>query len=364
MTTRVLALSWYHSDGASSRVRMMQYAPPLAKLGIKLDVEPLLPADYVQSLYGTGRRSVASVAAACVGRIWTLLTQRSADIIWVQREVAPFAPYLLERGLLAGRKVVVDFDDAHHLYYKRSSSRVVRSLWGNKIERLMAMADAVTVGSPAMADVARLAGARAIQVVPSAVDVARYRAELDLRPLPKRFTVGWIGSPMTAEESLPMVRGPLKRFLAETGAECFLIGVKPDQFQDVPAVRMDWTEAGEIGALSKISVGLCPLPDTEWHRGKSGYKIIQYMAAGRPTLASPVGIAAELVQPGNTGFHCRSESDWYERLMDLYRAPDAVAAFGARAQAIASEKFDIPVAASELGRIFTACHRVGPRVGS
>ena len=64
MTTRVLALSWYHSDGASSRVRMMQYAPPLAKLGIKLDVEPLLPADYVQSLYGTGRRSVASVAAA------------------------------------------------------------------------------------------------------------------------------------------------------------------------------------------------------------------------------------------------------------------------------------------------------------
>lgn len=345
----MLALAWYGRDGASSRVRMMQYAPHLAELGIDLAVHSLLPEDYVGHLYQTGRRPVGAVAAACLRRIGAMLSHRRVDMVWVQREAVPFLPFMFERGLYLGRPIVVDYDDAHHLFYKRFGNPIVRLGLENKLERLMAMADAVTVGSPGMAGVAKQSGATRVHVVPSAVDVTQYTASAGFS---ESFTAGWIGSPMTADESLPLVTTPLRRLLAETGAKCRLIGVRADQFPDVDAERVPWSEAGEQDGIAGMTVGLCPLPDTDWHRGKSGYKIIQYMAAGKPTLASPVGIAADLVRDGETGFLCRTADDWYARLVQLQRNPKMCETFGARAAEIARQRFDIKVVAAQLSKIF------------
>ena len=116
---------------------------------------------------------------------------------------------------------------------------------------------------------------------------------------------------------------------------------------------MPWSEAAEPSFLAGLSAGLCPLDDSPWTRGKSGYKIIQYMAAGRTTLTSPVGIAADLVEPAVTGFHCRSEDDWYAALTALYRDPALCLRQGQAARAVAQSRYDIAVAADALFDVLT-----------
>jgi glycosyltransferase involved in cell wall biosynthesis len=275
---------------------------------------------------------------------------RSADIVWLQQELFPFLPFALEATLLAGRKLVIDFDDAQHLYYKDSTLR--RLLGGNKIERLMRRADAVVVGSPAMAEVARSAGAKSVRLVYSAVDT---KAFPPIRVKPERFTVGWIGTPMTANQSLHLIREPLARFLSERQARAVFIGMDKSQFPDLPGDRIAWSEAAEREALPQLSVGLCPLDDSPWTRGKSGYKIIQYMAAGKPALASPVGIAADLVEHDQTGFHCRTPDDWYQRLHQLHANETLLKALGDTARARAESRYDSSIAAADLAAIFEDC---------
>ena len=350
---RVLALTRYARKGASSRVRFLQYVPHLERLGDRVTVQSLLPAAYLDRLYAGGDRQLGVVAKACAERLAALLRHRDADVIWLQREIFPYAPFFAESLLASGRKLVIDFDDAHHLYYKAIKAGWAQSLYGDKIERLMRRADTVTVGNRTLADYARAVGARNVQLIPSAVDTTRFTTA----PAAEPFTVGWIGTPMTADEAMPLVQAPLTRFLTETGARCVLVGVRPDQFPEIPAERVPWREDSEDALLTGMSVGLCPLADTEWNRGKSGYKIIQYMSAGRPSLVSPIGIAADLIADGLTGFHCRTPHDWYQGLMKLYRDADLRNACGARAQDIAATTYDTAIAAEQIHTIFSAVCR-------
>lgn len=352
MTASILALTRYDRVGASSRVRFLQYVPHLERMGMQVAVQPLLPREYLTRLYADGSRSPTTVAAAFINRLWKLLGRNSSDIIWLQREVLPFLPFGLEKVLLAHKRIVIDFDDAHHLYYKNSRSRIVRALCQDKTESLMRHAQAVVVGNKTLASFAESAGVNNLYEVPSAVDVARYKAA---RSKDTKFTVGWIGTPVTAQQSLPMICGPLKKFLSETESRCVLMGAGDTDLQGVEAKRLSWSESGEAEFFSEITVGLCPLEDSEWNRGKSGYKIIQYMAAGKPSLVSPVGIACDLVTDGQVGFQCRTEQEWYDRLMQLYEGHTLTQELGVRAQEEALEKYDTTVAAAKLHQIFQDC---------
>ncbi len=346
MPKTILALTRYDRLGASSRVRVLQYIPALEKAGFKVTVQPLFSDQDLRQLYAHGRRPAGNLLGALKARLAAILGSQKHDIVWLQQEVFPFLPFGLEAALLAGRKVVIDFDDAQHLYYKETMTR--RLFHGNKIERLMARADAVVVGSPVMAEVARSAGARNVRLVYSAVDTTAFPAPAK----PIHFTVGWIGTPMTADQSLHLVRESLARFLSETQAQALFIGMGEKQFPDLPGERIAWSEAAEREALPRLSVGLCPLDDSPWTRGKSGYKIIQYMAAGKPTLTSPVGIAADLVEDGVTGFHCRTADDWYRRLRQLHEDGNLLKAQGDSARARAESRYDSAIAAQELPAIF------------
>ena len=146
----------------------------------------------------------------------------------------------------------------------------------------------------------------------------------------------------------------MRAFLAETGSKAVFLGMAQDQFPDLPGRRIPWSEAAETPFLAEISAGLCPLADSPWTRGKSGYKIIQYMSAGRPTLASPVGIAADLVEP-TTGFHCRTEDEWHKALRALYEDPGRCTAMGKAARERAENRYDTQLAAAQLHGILSAC---------
>lgn len=351
MTIRALALTRYDRLGASSRVRVLQYIPHLADMGVQTTVAPLLSDADLSRLYKDGRRSFPSLISSFTRRLRAILTHRPIDIIWLQQEIFPFLPFFAEVLLLAGKKVIVDYDDANHLYYEGLRSVVGRAVYGEKIKKIMRRADAVVVGNPVMETYARSAGARHVHLVHSAVDTRTFGPTAPLGP----FTVGWIGTPMTAAQSFPLIQEPLRRFLNETQAPAHYIGMEANQFPDLPGRRMPWREDDEAKVLAHLSLGLCPLDDTPWTRGKSGYKLIQYMAAGRAALTSPVGIAADIVEDGLTGFHCATPEHWYQRLMDLYRDPQLLARQGQRGREIAVERYDVRVAAQQLYEVFSRC---------
>jgi len=346
MSRTILALTRYNRLGASSRVRVLQYLSHLEREGLAIDVQPLFDDADLKRLYKDGRRPLGRLCTALMQRLRALWN--SADVVWLQQEIFPFLPFTVERTLLKGRKLVIDFDDAQHLYYAR------HRLFRDKIAHLMRRADVVVVGNPMMGDYARAAGASRVELVYSAVDTASY-PQTPAPPHP--FTVGWIGTPMTAAQSLHLIREPLARFLSESGAHAIFIGMEKNQFPELAGERIAWSEEAERAALPRLSVGLCPLEDNAWTRGKSGYKIIQYMAAGKPALTSPVGIAAQIVEDGRTGFHCLTPDDWYRRLHQLSAHSELTAALGAHGRLTAESKYDTRLAAAKLRGIFEDCLR-------
>jgi glycosyltransferase involved in cell wall biosynthesis len=130
-------------------------------------------------------------------------------------------------------------------------------------------------------------------------------------------TVGWIGSPST-QEYLRHIGPALARFCAETGGRVQAIGVEERfQLEGVPLEAVPWSKETELAALQALDVGIMPLADSPWERGKCGFKLIQYMACGLPVVASPVGANREIVIDGETGALAATQDEWVSALKSL-----------------------------------------------
>ena len=353
---KILALTRYGRLGASSRLRTFQYRGPLAGLGIELDIRPLFGDDYVNAIYGdAGRARVAFVAVA--RRLKRLLSSADHDALWVEKEALPWLPAFLELALLPSRMpLILDYDDAVFHRYDMHRSRMVRALLGAKLDRLMARADLVVAGNDYLAARARQAGARQVEIVPTVVDLDRY----PVRPGAgsDRLTVGWIGSPGTASY-LDVVK-PVLRGLSETmPLKAIAIGARADQLAGSPFETAGWSEESEVDVLRTIDIGIMPLQDTPWERGKCGYKLIQYMALGLPVVASPVGVNVRIVRSGVNGFLATTADDWHAALARLAGDAALRAAFGGAGRSDVEKGYALSVQAPRLAAMIAAA--VGAR---
>lgn len=316
---RVLLLSRYGHKGASSRMRHDQFLPRLAADGIAVAPAPFFPDAYLEALYAGHRWPLPKVAGCYARRIAALLDARRHDLLWIEKETLPWLPFAVERLLLAAAPpYVLDFDDAWFHHYDLHRRPLVRRLLGNKLDRLMRGAALVTAGNGYLAERAERAGARRVAVLPTVVDLDRYPALPAATP-PRQggpLRVGWIGSPTTARY-LDLLAEPLARLTAERLIRLVLIGAGESALPGIDAERIPWTEAGETLALTGIDAGLMPLADSPWERGKCGYKLIQYMACAKPTVASPVGVNPAIVENGVTGLLAAGPADWEAALRTL-----------------------------------------------
>src|SRR3954454_6184265 len=184
----VLLLTRYERLGASSRIRFLQYLPGLEREGFAFDVQPLLDNDYVRSLYGGPKVGAGKLLAAYWRRFGALRRRLKHDVIWLEKEALPWLPTWMEIARLQGMPYVVDYDDAwFHRYENHWSS----PLLGHKIDAVMRVAHTVVAGNDFLARRARQAGARQVEIVPSAIDLDRYR-NLAIRPPGGAMNVGWI----------------------------------------------------------------------------------------------------------------------------------------------------------------------------
>lgn len=328
MTIRVLMLTKYARAGASSRVRMMDWIAPLEPHGFAFDVRPLLSDVYVRRLYDGGRTDWADIARGYARRLADAAAMRRFDLVWVEKELLPYVPWL-ERLLLAAarRPLVIDIDDAVFHYYDRSRHAAVRALLGRKIDHVFARSALVLAGNSYLAARAVAAGARRVEILPTVVEAARYTS----RPWPEvnagPMRIGWIGSPAT-QAYLGLIAGPLTDVRAATGATLTLIGARPEAAAALDAQVLAWSVESEVRDLQTFDVGIMPLPDEPFERGKCGFKLVQYMACGLPTVASPVGVNVDIVEHGLTGFLADTAEEWRAALLRLAGDPALRATMG------------------------------------
>jgi len=345
---RVLLLSRYGRLGASSRVRSYQYLPYLRDAGLDVTPAPLLGDHYIERLYDGGHQNAARIVAAYFLRLWQLATCARFDLLWIESELLPWMPAWLE-GLLArlGVPYVVDYDDAVFHRYDLHSHGWVRGVLGGKIDRVMRQARLVMVGSDYLGDRARRAGAIRVEYLPTVVDVTRYRVPSN--GVGSGYNIGWIGSPLTAS-SLSVVQRALAELCANGNGRVTLVGAGQFTLDSVPIDLRPWSEATEVAELQRFDVGIMPLPDGPWERGKCGYKVIQYMACGRPVVASPVGANLRIVAHGRDGLLATTPTDWVAALRTLQDAALRTR-MGAAGRAKVEREYCVQVTAPRLAAL-------------
>ncbi len=240
------------------------------------------------------------------------------------------------------RHRIFDFDDAIYVRKpRRLGEPADDSRWRRmKFDATCRSVDAVAAGNAVLAAEARRA-ARAVEILPTAIDVAAYQqaaAGSGGGPV-----IAWIGSPENLVY-VEMIRPAIARLAARNpGMRLRIICSSFPDWPEVPIERILWSAAGEAAALASAHIGIMPLTDDVWARGKCAFKLLQYMAAALPCVASPVGANSEAVIDAVTGFHAESLGDWEERLQALIDAPAVRARFGAAGFAHVQNRFALSV---------------------
>jgi glycosyltransferase involved in cell wall biosynthesis len=316
----ILLLTRYDRRGASSRLRLLQFIPFLERAEFNVRVDCLFDASYLDALYAE-QRNPGAILGSYRHRISTLKNATQVDLIWLEKEALPWLPASIERRLLpAGVPVVSDFDDAVFHRYDGHPNALVRGALGSKIAHVMEGSSLVLAGNDYLGDYAVKAGAKAVEIVPTVVDADAY----DGRPKPagECATVGWIGTPGTWRECVAPFLPDILEALRPLPAKVLAVGAGEHASADPLVSVRDWSEAREASDIRDMDIGIMPLPDTPWMRGKCGYKLIQYMACGLPVVASPVGVNAEVVEHGVNGFLASSADEWKDALQTLVKDPE------------------------------------------
>jgi glycosyltransferase involved in cell wall biosynthesis len=249
-----------------------------------------------------------------------------------------------------GIPCVVDYDDAVFHRYDMHDNRLIRTLLGKRIDAVMRQATTVVVGNDYLAERARHAGASRIEYLPSVVDTKRYSIR---EKTGDTFRTGWIGSPITAPY-LGLIRDALEEATKQFGARLVLIGSgDQDPLPGVAKEVLPWSEDSEVANVQSFDVGIMPLPDGPFERGKCGYKLLQYMACGLPVIASPVGVNSRIVEQGKTGFLASSTVEWLQALVMLSQNATMRSDLGKAGRKKAEQEYSLQITAPRLFKILT-----------
>ena len=294
-------------------------------------------AAFQPSLAGAGHRLELS---ALPRHPWGKLTlgrlQRDADAIILQRKLlSPIEVALLR---LRARRLLFDIDDAVWLRDSYSGKGFASAKRMSRFRTAVRAADIVVAGNSFLAESATEAGARATEIIPTCVDVDRYPLAKHDRP---QADLVWIGSSST-------LRGleAVSEMLEEIGTRVPGVRLKLicDRFlnlNQLPVIACPWDGATEAADIAAAEIGISWIPDDPWSRGKCGLKVLQYMAAGLPVVANPVGVQVEMVRPGETGFLATTTAEWVEAIATLAGNPALRRKMGAAGRRQVEERYSV-----------------------
>jgi glycosyltransferase involved in cell wall biosynthesis len=337
------------------RYRIEQWAPAMRTAGVDVRLSAFLDPAAMDILYAPGHY-LAKVRATLDGyakRLGESSDPRSCGAAFIYREAALLGPAWVERRIARRLPIVFDFDDAIYLFASSGRNPITKLLRRpEKTAEICALAAHVTAGNEHLAEYARRY-CSAVTVVPSTIDTDEYA--IVPRPPNVRPIVGWTGS-LTSLPYLEMVRPALERLRKVVDFDLRVVShldasMPHPIFSGITTEFRPWRAETEADDLRPMDVGLMPLPDDDWARGKCGMKALQYMGLAIPPVVSPVGVNATIVRDGVNGFHARSEQEWIDKLAVLLRDPDLRARMGARARQTVEEGYSARVQAPRLAAI-------------
>jgi glycosyltransferase involved in cell wall biosynthesis len=321
---RVVYFTKYTRNGASSRLRSYQYFKSLANYGFDCKYLPLHSDKYLDLLYRKKFRLLEAGLSYFI-RLLNIFTLNRKDIIVIEKELFPYVPAVFEFFLRRlGFHFIVDFDDAIHHNYDKHTNGFISLLLKNKIPNVMKYASHVIVGNSYLMDFANINNILHVTQIPTVIDETKY---CRVNRFAEAITIGWIGTPYTSiylNRLLPIFSNLYKKY----GVKVLLIGASPKDFELEFIDCVSWSEDTEVADIQKIDIGIMPLKDGFFERGKCGYKLIQYMACGIPVIASPVGENCFIVDHGENGFLADSLDDWESLLEELVINPKLRKDFG------------------------------------
>jgi glycosyltransferase involved in cell wall biosynthesis len=358
---RVLAVvPAVHDRSPGQRYRIEQWEPFLAGAGVDVEYVPFESARLHDLLYAPGNAGAKAleVAAALCRRILHVVRARRCDAVFVYREAALLGPAFFERLLaMTGTPIVYDFDDAIFVpYVSPTNPGMGRLKSPGKTASICRLAACVTVGNQYLAEYARRWNGR-VEVVPTTIDLSRYTLAA---PAPHpRPVIGWTGTHSTYQH-LDRLQPALAELAADHDFVLRVIGPADYRMEGVDVENRRWNSESEVDDLRGIDIGVMPLPDDPWSRGKCGAKALQYMGLAIPAVCSPVGVNVEIVAHGVNGLLAAGDDEWVAGLAGLLDSEADRRRLGLAGRATVDERFSAQVHGPRMAAILRSVAGVGP----
>lgn len=350
---KVLFLPLYSIQWASSRYRAYRYAERLQLTGIKSRVLPppqprlLSRVFYLLKLFASLPR---------------------VDVVFIQKKLFP-AP-LLSLIRLFNRRIVFDFDDA--LFARPSSVEPTafrQDAIRKRLEATLRGASHVVAGNDYLKAYALRHNPR-VAVIPTPVESIAPAQTQPRHGIPGRVSLGWTGR----SENLIYLRDLAPVFLEVRALAGHPVALKvicdaPFSQEEIAVINVPWRLESELEALRSIDIGLMPLYDDDWSRGKCGFKLLLFMSLGIPVVASAVGINRQIIQDGVNGYLASSDQEWAEKLLMLIEDPERRRRIGESGRKTVEQRYSYQATIPELLRVFSevmgrASTLVAPRRGT
>ena len=304
---------------------------------------------YLDTLRDNGIRcEVARYPSGSLAR-WKLLRHsRNFDAVFLHKKrLNPLDAFCLRRN---GRKVIYDFDDAV-MYNDKNPDRASRKRW-KSFQRTVGPAHMVIAGNSYLAEHARKFNQN-VKILPTGLDTNGYRDEGETTGDGK-IRIVWIGSSSTLK-----YLAEIRPVLEEIGSrfDNIVLRIICDEFFDLQNMEVEkcrWSLESQAMDMATGDIGLAPLPDNRFTRGKCGFKILQYAAAGLPVVASPVGVNCEYIEDRNNGFLAGDSADWIEKISLLLKEPQLRKKMGNAGRAMV-QRFDWRPIGEQLCKLVAEC---------
>jgi glycosyltransferase involved in cell wall biosynthesis len=341
---RILIIASHRTGRApGQRFRFEQYLDHLSKNGFECELSHIISEQDDKVLYKSGHYFQKAVIAfrSFLKRWKDVRRARQYDIIFIFREAFMIGSTYFERKFKrSGAKIVFDFDDA--IWMLDTSNANKRFEWlkdANKTARIIALSDMVFAGNAYLAGYARRFNDN-VKIVPTTIDTDEYvRMQV---PKDDSICIGWSGSITTIkhfEYAVPFLRRIKQKYGDKVKIK--VIGDGGYVNDELGIKGLAWNRQDEIMELSLFDIGIMPLPDDEWAKGKCGLKGLQYMALEVPTIMSPVGVNSDIIDDGANGFLATAEDEWVEKLTRLIESKELREAMGKAARATVLEKYSV-----------------------
>lgn len=354
---KVLIVCPYPKGGApGQRFRFEQYLDILRDAGIDTEIAPFLSADVVKFLYKPGyyARKMAGVIAGFMRRCALMFRIFRYDYIFIFREASPIGPPLFEALMfLTRRRVIYDFDDAIFIPQYSKSNPIVGALrCSSKVSFISRHSQKVSVCNPFLVDWVSQRNPR-VFLVPTTIDGSSHRPLKADRDRSGRIIIGWTGSHSTAKY-LELVHPALLELQKKYDFEFRVICDHDPGFPQLKNYRfVPWRLESEVEDLATFDIGLMPVPDGAWEKGKVGFKAIQYSALEIAPVVSSTGSGREVVVEGETGLVVDNTfSAWHGALESLLARRDLIKKYGSAAREHILRHYSVASTAPTYIRLF------------